>query len=276
MKTATLVLLVTAWLFSLVRAQETNPESSCVPAVTPADEVGEAAHVYLAFWAVVFEERAKSGVDPFPGTEIIPAAEKLCAEVVQKATAHRRKDIAEAATRLLDAFKYTRENMSLKPADRLKPKDEKLLGMYPKNAARVTDGYLLKGYLTANLRFARILGLATISEKEIQDMPDFDLASVLEGIENAGSGDADKNNIQDHIIVVKTDGSILFDGKKAKSDDEIKQAMLKCVTQAEKAGKKLRVTLKTDEQAKYARIVDVMNILSVAKVTNVTFEVESD
>jgi biopolymer transport protein ExbD len=45
---------------------------------------------------------------------------------------------------------------------------------------------------------------------------------------------------------------------------------------ADDRGSKVLVTLVTEEQAKYGRIIDVMNALAVAKISNVTFTVGSE
>lgn len=276
MKAATLVLLVTGWLFSLahvLRAQETNPDTSCTPALGADDEVMVTARTYQAFWVKAYEECMKSFVEPFPGTEVVPGAEKLCRDVVKKAVEHKRQDIADAATLQLEAFKYTRENLSRERAKRTKPSDAKLQELYGENAAGVTDGFLLKGFQISTLRFSRLLGPTHITEKEIRAMEDFDLQDALARARTAEALADNDNDIQEHIIRVKNDDTLRFDDTKLKTIDELKALLPEKISRAAKVGKAIRITLEADEQAKYNHIVDVMNVLAAVEITNVTLTI---
>jgi biopolymer transport protein ExbD len=274
MKAATLVLLVTGWLFSLtpvLHAQETKPDASCTPSAGADDEEVVAARAFQELLVAAAEQRAMAGDEPFPSAEDIPAAEKLCQEVVKKATTRSRQDIADAATQLLEAFKYSRENLSRERAKRTKPGNAKLQEMYGENAAGVTDGFLMKGYAMAQFRLGRLLGPTTTTEEEIRAMEDFDLAGVMEELKAAEEkARHDELQSQKHLIHVTGDGSVHLDGVKMKSDDALKTALLEHVTRASKAGKTLRVALRLDRQTRYVRIVDMMNILAAAKIIHVT------
>jgi biopolymer transport protein ExbD len=276
MKAATLALLVTGWLFSLTvlqHAQETKPDTSCAPALGADDEVVVAARAYQTFWVKAYEECMKSAVEPFPSAEIIPGAEKLCQDVVKKAVEHKRQDIADAATLQLEAFKYTRENLSRERAKRTKPSNAKLQELYGENATGVTDGFLLKGFQISTLRFNRLLGSTHITEKEIRAMEDFDLQDALAGARPADAQAGNGKDIQEHVIRVKNDDTLRLDGTKIETVDELKAPLQERISRAAKVGKTVRITLGTDEQAKYNRVVDVMNILAAVKITNVTFTV---
>jgi biopolymer transport protein ExbD len=62
----------------------------------------------------------------------------------------------------------------------------------------------------------------------------------------------------------------------AKKLPTLTDSLVRLKKDADDRGSKVLVTLVTEEQAKYGRIIDVMNALAKAKISNVTFTVGSE
>jgi biopolymer transport protein ExbD len=62
----------------------------------------------------------------------------------------------------------------------------------------------------------------------------------------------------------------------AKKLPALTDSLVRLKKDADDRGSKVLVTLVTEEQAKYARIIDVMNALTKAQISNVTFTVGSE
>jgi biopolymer transport protein ExbD len=62
----------------------------------------------------------------------------------------------------------------------------------------------------------------------------------------------------------------------AKKLPTLTDSLIRLKKDADDRGSKVLVTLVTEEQAKYGRIIDVMNALSKAQISNVTFTVGSE
>lgn len=62
----------------------------------------------------------------------------------------------------------------------------------------------------------------------------------------------------------------------AKKLPTLTDSLIRLKKDADDRGSKVLVTLVTEEQAKYGRIIDVMNALAKAKISNVTFTVGSE
>jgi biopolymer transport protein ExbD len=85
-------------------------------------------------------------------------------------------------------------------------------------------------------------------------------------------------------IAVSEDGLVtmneeVYDAEippEAKKLPTLTDSLVRLKKDADDRNSKVLVTLVTEEQAKYGRIIDVMNALSKAKITNVTFTVGSE
>lgn len=105
-----------------------------------------------------------------------------------------------------------------------------------------------------------------------------EIKTNLPGVSIAGADDSDQPdeiliNIDEDAIVTMNDEE--FDDPKSKELPTLTLALARLKEDADQRGSKVLVTLQTEEQAKYERIIDVMNALSDAKITNVTFTVGS-
>lgn len=96
----------------------------------------------------------------------------------------------------------------------------------------------------------------------------------------------DAGDLPDEItIIVAEDGVVTMndeefdnvaDKKRAKAMPDLTDALTRLRKDAEASGRKVLVTLQTEEQAKYERVIDVLNALAKARVENVTFTVGSE
>ena len=93
---------------------------------------------------------------------------------------------------------------------------------------------------------------------------------------------ADVKDVPDEItIVVAEDGTVTmneeeFDTPKDKKLPRLTNDLIKLRKDADNRGGKVLVTLQTEEQAKYERVIDVLNALGKAQLTNVTFTVGNE
>lgn len=83
------------------------------------------------------------------------------------------------------------------------------------------------------------------------------------------------------VIMIAEDGTVTmneeeFDNAKDKKLPNLTANLIRLKLDADARGSKVLVTLQTEEQAKYERIIDVMNALSRAAISNVTFTVGSE
>lgn len=96
----------------------------------------------------------------------------------------------------------------------------------------------------------------------------------------------DTPQVPDEVtIVVGEDGAVTMndaefdntaDLKRAKALPELTDALTRLRVEAEAHGGKVLITLQSEEQAKYSRVVDVLDTLERAKIQNVTFTVGAD
>ncbi len=93
---------------------------------------------------------------------------------------------------------------------------------------------------------------------------------------------ADIKDVPDEItIVVTEDGTVTmndeeFDTPTDKKLPRLTADLIKLQKDATNRGGKVLVTLQTEEQAKYERVIDVLNALGKAQLSNVTFTVGND
>ncbi len=99
---------------------------------------------------------------------------------------------------------------------------------------------------------------------------------------------ADDVVLPDEIIVMISEDGVVtmneeeFDSDLATTNPNYKKLpsllanLLRLKKDADDRGSKVLVTLQTEEQAKYERIIDVMNTLAKAQISNVTFTVGSE
>ena len=107
-----------------------------------------------------------------------------------------------------------------------------------------------------------------------------ELKTQLPGI--APSTPTDEQVMPDEIIVgVEESGAVTLNEEELdKSDDKalpnFTSSLARLKQEADNRGAKVLVTIQAEEQAKYERVIDVLNSLAKAKVANVTFTVGSD
>lgn len=86
-------------------------------------------------------------------------------------------------------------------------------------------------------------------------------------------------------IIVAEDGVVTMneeefdnvaDKKRIKSMPDLTDALTRLKKDADARGGKVLVTLQTEEQAKYERVIDVLNSLAKARIENVTFTVGNE
>jgi biopolymer transport protein ExbD len=93
---------------------------------------------------------------------------------------------------------------------------------------------------------------------------------------------ADISDIPDEIIiVVGEDGTVTmneeeFDTPTDKKLPRLTGDLIRLKKDADNRGGKVLVTLQTEEQAKYERVIDVLNALGKAQLSNVTFSVGNE
>lgn len=82
-------------------------------------------------------------------------------------------------------------------------------------------------------------------------------------------------------IVIAEDGTVTmneeeFDSPKDKKLPRLTGDLVRLKKDADARGSKVLVTLRTEEQARYERVIDVLNALGKAQITNVTFTVGNE
>lgn len=103
-----------------------------------------------------------------------------------------------------------------------------------------------------------------------------ELKTSLPGVSTQAASDAD---LPDEItIIVAEDGTVTMNDEEMDTPTDKKLASLtlslaRLKQDADSRGSKVLVTLQTEEQAKYERIIDVLNALAKARIENVTFTV---
>jgi biopolymer transport protein ExbD len=110
-----------------------------------------------------------------------------------------------------------------------------------------------------------------------------ELKTSLPGVSTA---QPDASELPDDItIIVAEDGIVTMndeefdnvpDKKRAKALPDLADALTRLRKDAQARGSKVLVTLQTEEQAKYERVIDVLNALAKAQIANVTFTVGSE
>jgi biopolymer transport protein ExbD len=100
------------------------------------------------------------------------------------------------------------------------------------------------------------------------------LVSNLPAVGETGGTDF----VDETVINVSEDGEVLLndepmDTASTKDLKSLKNNMQRLRQNSEAAQNKLIVTIVAEPQAKYGRVIDVMNALNAAKVTDVTFTV---
>jgi biopolymer transport protein ExbD len=88
-------------------------------------------------------------------------------------------------------------------------------------------------------------------------------------------------DLDEITITIAEDGTVTmneeeFDSPKDKKLPRLTTDLDRLRRDADARGSKVIVTLQTEEQARYDRIIDVMNALAKAKISNVTFTVGSE
>lgn len=111
------------------------------------------------------------------------------------------------------------------------------------------------------------------------------LNTTLPGVSTTTSDDV---VLPDEIIIMISDDGVVtmneeeFDSDIPSTNPNYKKLpsllanLIRLKKDADDRGSKVLVTLQTDEQARYERIIDVMNTLSKAQIANVTFTVGSE
>jgi biopolymer transport protein ExbD len=106
-----------------------------------------------------------------------------------------------------------------------------------------------------------------------------ELKTALPGVATTTTEDLE---LPDEIlIVIAEDGAVLMNDEEFDSPTDVKlpsltDSLIKLKKDADLRNSKVLVTLQTEEQAKYDRIIQVMNALAAARISNVTFTVGSE
>ena len=107
-----------------------------------------------------------------------------------------------------------------------------------------------------------------------------ELKTQLPGL--APSTPTDEKEPPDEIIVgVEESGAVTLNEEELDTADNkaltnFTSSLMRLKQEADNRGAKVLVTIQAEEQAKYERVIDVLNSLAKAKVANVTFTVGSD
>jgi len=107
-----------------------------------------------------------------------------------------------------------------------------------------------------------------------------ELKSQLPGI--APASPTEEKEMPDEIIVgVEESGAVTLNEEELDAADNkvlpnFTASLARLKQEADNRGAKVLVTIQAEEQAKYERVIDVLNSLAKAKVANVTFTVGSD
>lgn len=93
---------------------------------------------------------------------------------------------------------------------------------------------------------------------------------------------ADENTPPDEILVTVEETGVVtlneeeFDSPEDKALPNFTATMMRLKQEADSRQAKVMVTIEAEEQARYERVIDVLNSMAKAKITNVTFTVGGD
>lgn len=104
---------------------------------------------------------------------------------------------------------------------------------------------------------SQLPGMAPANPTEEKEMPD----EIMVGVEESGSVTLNEEEL---------------DAADNKALPNFTSSLMRLKQEADNRGAKVLVTIQAEEQAKYERVIDVLNALAKAKVANVTFTVGSD
>lgn len=247
----------------------------CDPVPLAKEEMREPIVAYLAFWAAIFSPMEKSGIaDPSSlfSKERIPDATKRCNAVI--AAAGDRKNVAATAKLLLSAYAYVAENLVLEKDQRKRPTDADVAALLGEPRQGLTEGALFTAFLIAQMHFQSAVGLKPpFTEKDIRGRPDVDLSMLGKApADPAPTGGALPEEV---IIKIPAKGLLEVNGKTVPRG-ELDATLAAIVKRTDERKQKIRVTLQSEEKAKYERITEVMNALAKAKISNVTFTVGTE
>lgn len=100
-------------------------------------------------------------------------------------------------------------------------------------------------------------GLAPQDPEKVQEMPD----EIVVAVEETGAVTLNEEE---------------FDTPESKELPNFTSTLVLLKQEADNRGAKVIVTIEAEEQAKYDRVIDVLNSMAKAKISNVTFTVGSD
>lgn len=108
-----------------------------------------------------------------------------------------------------------------------------------------------------------------------------ELKTALPGSTPPEASQIDISGLDEITIVVMEDGTVTmndeeFDAPTDKKLPRLTGDLVRLKKDADNRGGKVLVTLQTEEQAKYERVIDVLNALGKAQISNVTFTVGSE
>jgi biopolymer transport protein ExbD len=93
---------------------------------------------------------------------------------------------------------------------------------------------------------------------------------------------SDEQTPPDEIIVTIEEAGVVtlneeeFDTPENKSLPNFTSTLMRLKQEADSRNAKVMVTIQAEEQARYERVIDVLNSMSKARITNVTFTVGSE
>jgi hypothetical protein len=266
-RTATLGVLL-ASVFAVVSTRDAAAQSCDPPPITK-EELRQAAMDFFKYWAEMFpkDDSGTLGLSLIFDKGRLPQATKKCDRVVE--AAGNRKEIGAAARLVVSSYAYACDNFGKDKAKRERPTEAAVAGLLGELSNGITEGALMKCFYLAHVRLQIALGMKpVVSEAEVQAAPDLDWDKIMSGIATAPQ--VPNESVDEHVIHIKKEGGLELDGKDVKQTD-----LAKVLNELAKKKRKARllVTLQTDEQAKYEWITTVMDALTKAGITNVTFTV---
>jgi biopolymer transport protein ExbD len=92
---------------------------------------------------------------------------------------------------------------------------------------------------------------------------------------------SDEEQSDEILVVVEEDGVVTlndeaFDTPNSKALPDFTATLLRLKQEADHRKAKVLVTIQAEEQARYERVIDVLNAMAKAKIANVTFTVGGD
>ena len=237
----------------------------------PGPEMQKAFGEFTSFLNEAFTRIGRSGIGDFAQLETkLPEAKKRCDALI--ATAKDRKDIADAATLTLEAFRYVAANFARPKAERKAPENKILADILARNKAGPTEGQMMKCYQIALVRLTKHFGKPSLTEEQVMAREDIDFGSpALPGHPPAPeAGRAEQ--FDESSVTVAADGSVTLNERPLPKKDLL-AAFKKLKAAAEAQGQDVFLSLYAAKAAKYEVVTEILDAAAKAGVKNITFVV---